>query len=77
MPIENGVSVHSKGGVMPRQTYETTVAEIVDRSSGRIEVIEILKSNISNVKSTPASGALKIPATAPDAPQPRRIVIFL
>ena len=54
-----------------------TVAEIVDSSNGRIEVIEMLKSRISSVKSTPASGALKIPATAPAAPHPRRRVMFL
>lgn len=41
------------------------------------DVIEILKRRISNVKRTPANGALKIPATAPAAPHPRRIVMFL
>ena len=42
-----------------------------------MEVIEILNRSISRVKSTPASGALNIPATAPAAPQPRRMVMFL
>ena len=42
-----------------------------------MDVIEMLKRRISSVKRTPARGALKIPATAPAAPQPRRMVIFL
>ena len=61
----------------PRKIYETTVAVIAEINSGSMEVMEILKSNISRVKSTPASGALKIPATAPAAPHPSKIVIFL
>jgi hypothetical protein len=69
--------VQSNAGASPRKIYEITVAEIVESSNGRIDVIEILKSRISRVKRTPARGALKIPATAPAAPQPRRIVIFL
>ena len=76
-PIANGVIVHSKGGLSPRNMYEITVAEIVDSSRGRMDVIEMLNRSISNVKSTPARGALKIPATAPAAPHPSRIVMFL
>ena len=57
--------------------YDITVAEIVERSSGRIDDIEILKRRISRVNKTPAKGALKIPATAPAAPHPKRIVMFL
>jgi len=75
--MENGESVHSKGGFNPRNIYETTVAEIVDNRSGSMDVMEMLKSSISSVKSTPAKGALNIPATAPAAPQPRRMVMFL
>ena len=44
---------------------------------GSIEDMEMLKSNISIVKSTPASGALNIPAIAPAAPQPSNTVICL
>ena len=53
------------------------MAETVDKSSGRIEVMEMLNRRISRVKSTPASGALNMPATAPAAPHPRRMVMFL
>ena len=42
-----------------------------------MDVMEMLKSRISKVKRTPAKGALKIPATAPAAPHPKRIVTFL
>ena len=69
--------VHSNGGWLPKTAYDTTVAEIVESNSGRIELMEILNRRISNVKSTPARGALNMPATAPAAPQPKRIVIFL
>ena len=57
--------------------YDITVADIVESSKGRIDDMEILKSNISRVNRTPAKGALKIPATAPAAPHPRRMVMFL
>ena len=57
--------------------YDITVAEIVESSNGRMDDIEMLKSRISRVNRTPARGALKIPATAPAAPQPSRIVMFL
>ena len=75
--MANGESVHSKGRASPRKIYETTVADIVERSNGSIDDMEMLKSRISSVKSTPARGALKIPATAPAAPQPKSMVIFL
>ena len=68
--------MHSKGVALPRNMYDTTVADTVESSSGIIEFIEILNSSISSTKRTPASGALNIPATAAAAPQPRRIVIF-
>ena len=42
-----------------------------------MEVIEILNISISKVKRIPANGALKIPATAPAAPHPNKIVICL
>ena len=73
----NGDNVHSKGSESPRKRYEITVADTVDISSGRMEVIEMLNRSISKVKSTPAKGALKMPATAPAAPQPKRMVMFL
>ena len=49
------------------------VAETVEIRRGRIEDIEILKRSISNVNKTPASGALKIPATAPAAPEAKKV----
>ena len=55
--IEKGDIVHSKGGLSPRKIYEITVADTVDRSSGRIDVIDILNRSISSVKRTPAKGA--------------------
>ena len=73
----NDSNSQSNGGSIPKNIYETTVAEIVEISNGRIDVMEILKRRISNVNRTPASGALKIPETAPAAPHPRRSVIFL
>ena len=75
--MSNGVNVHSNGSESPRKMYDTIVAETDARRRGIIDVIEILKRRISNVKRTPANGALKIPATAPAAPHPRRIVMFL
>ena len=73
----NGDREHSNGRESPRKTYDITVADIVDISSGNIELMEMLKRRISRVKRTPARGALKIPATAPAAPQPSRMVMFL
>ena len=75
--VKCAMFAHSNGGFAPRKIYEITVAEMVESSSGRIELMEMLKRRISNVKSTPAKGALKMPATAPAAPQPSRMVIFL
>ena len=63
--------------VSPRNRYETVVAVIAEITKGNIDVIDILKSNISNVKSTPARGDLNIPATAPAAPHHKSMVIFL
>ena len=73
--IEKGVSVHWKGSSCPRKRYDTTAADTVESSSGIIEFIEMLNRRISKVKSTPASGALKMPAIAPAAPHPIRMVI--
>ena len=73
----NSDIVHSKAGWSPKKIYEITVAEMVERRRGRIELMEILNRRISRVKRTPARGALNMPATAPAAPHPRRIVIFL
>ena len=53
-----------------------TVAEMVEISSGSMEFIDTLKRRISIVNSTPARGALNIPAMAPAAPQPSRIVML-
>ena len=75
--MANSESVQSNAGWSPKKIYEITVAEIVESSNGNIEDMEILKSRISRVKSTPARGALNMPATAPAAPHPRRMVMFL
>ena len=75
--MENGVRSFSKATVLPRNKYDTVVAVIDEITNGSNDVIDILNSRISKVKSTPANGALNIPATAPAAPHPRRIVIFL
>ena len=77
MTILKGVNVHSNGRASPRKMYETMVADTVENSSGIMEVMEMLNSRISNVNRTPASGALNMPATAPAAPQPRSMVMFL
>ena len=69
-----GASEQEKGDCAPIKTYDTTVAVSVDTSKGIIELMEILNSRISNVKRTPARGALKIPAIAPAAPQPSSTV---
>ena len=69
-PIEKGVMLHWKTASCPLHRYATTVAETVESSSGSSEVIEMLKRRISIVKRMPASGALKMPAMAPAAPQP-------
>jgi hypothetical protein len=53
-----------------------TVAEIVEISSGSIDDREMLNRRISIVNSTPARGALKMPAMAPAAPQPSRTVML-
>ena len=68
--------VQANTGVAPRKMQDTMVAEIVEMSSGSIEFIDTLKSKISIVNSTPASGALKMPAMAPAAPQPRSMVML-
>ena len=75
--MSNGIRVHSNGRLSPRNIYDTIVADTVDNSNGIIDVMDILKRRISRVNRTPASGALKIPATAPAAPHPRRMVMFL
>ena len=62
---------------VPIKRYVTTVAVTDESSSGRMAFIDMLKSRISSVKSTPASGALKMPAMAAAAPQPSSIVMFL
>ena len=49
---------------------------MVEINSGSIDDREMLKSRISIVNSTPARGALKMPAMAPAAPQPSRTVIL-
>ena len=64
----------SNSGSIPRKAYDTTVADTVESNKGRMEDIEILKSKISKVNNTPARGALKMPATAPAAPQPNKMV---
>ena len=69
--------MHTKGSELPRKRYEMTVADTVESSKGIIEVIEMLNIRISRVKSTPARGALNMPATAPAAPQPRSMVMLL
>ena len=61
----------------PRKIKDTVVAVTADTSKGTIDVIDILNISISNVNRIPASGALNIPATAPAAPQPSRMVMFL
>ena len=73
--MEKGVSVHWNGSSFPRKIYDTTAADTVDSNRGIIEFIEILKRSISKVKSTPARGALNMPAMAPAAPHPIRMVI--
>ena len=75
--IMNGDSVHENGVDLPRIRLETTVADTEETSRGIIDVMEMLKRRISRVNSTPASGALKIPAMAPAAPHPSRIVMLL
>ena len=76
LPIEKGTVETANCVVCPRLIYETIVADTVEMSNGRIDDMEILKRRISRVKRTPASGALKMPATAPAAPQPRRMVML-
>ena len=46
-----------------------------ENSSGRMEVMEILNMSTSRVNSTPAMGALNMPAIAPAAPHPSKMVI--
>ena len=75
--IENCSTELEKVTISPSTKYETIVAVTDDSSNGRIDDIDRLNSNISKVNSTPAIGALKIPATAPAAPQPRSMVMFL
>lgn len=75
--VSNGVKVQLERRAVARNIYDTIVAETVESSNGIIDVMDILKRRISNVKSTPASGALKIPATAPAAPHPSNMVMFL
>ena len=69
-----GASEHANGDSGPMKTYDTTVAVRVEISNGIIELMEMLNRRISKVKRTPASGALKIPAIAPAAPQPSKTV---
>ena len=73
----NGIRVHSKGVLLPRNREDPTVAETVDSNKGIMEFMEILKRSISSTNSTPARGALNIHATAAAAPHPRRIVMLL
>ena len=61
----------------PKNRYDTAAAVTADVNKGNIDVIEILNRRISKVNKIPANGALKIPATAPAAPHPSRIVICL
>ena len=75
-PSENGVRAQANTGVAPRKMHETTVAEMVEINSGSMEFMDTLKRRISIVNSTPARGALNIPAMAPAAPQPSRIVML-
>ena len=75
--MTNGSMVLKKATSLPKKRYDIAVAVTVDINRGSIDVIEMLKRRISNVKRIPAIGALKIPATAPAAPQPKRIVICL
>ena len=51
------------------------VADMELSRRGRMPDIDRLKSRISRVKRTPDRGALKMPATAPAAPQPSISVI--
>ena len=73
--IEKSTSVQANCVSRPRMRYDTIVADTEDSNSGRSELIDRLNRRISRVNSTPASGALKMPATAPAAPQPSRSVI--
>ncbi len=59
---------------IPVSRYDTTVAVTAVTSSGNIEDIVRSSSNTSITKSIPAMGALKIPAMAPAAPQPTKII---
>ena len=77
MPIAKGSTVLVNGTSRPRNRYETVVAVTEESSSGRMEDMEMLNSSISRQNRIPAIGALKIPATAPAAPQHRRMVMFL
>ena len=74
--MEEGVRLHANIGVCPRKMYAITVAEMVEISSGSMDDRDRLNSSISIVNSTPASGALKMPAMAPAAPQPSRTVMW-
>jgi hypothetical protein len=54
-----------------------TVAAVTDEiNSGTMDEIVRSRRSISRVKTIPATGALKMPATAPAAPHPIRSVMF-
>ena len=73
--IEKATSEQANCVSRPRRRYDTIVADTEERSSGRSELMDRLNRRISRVNRTPASGALKMPATAPAAPQPSRSVM--
>ena len=65
-----------KRTLSPIRKYATDAAVTDDIRRGTIDDIVRSSIRISRVKTIPAIGALKIPETAPAAPQPIRRVTF-
>ena len=55
---------------VPEKTYDIVAAVTDEMSRGKTDVIVKSSMSTSMTKTSPAIGALKIPATAPAAPQP-------
>ncbi len=66
-----------KRTLFPIRKYATVAAVTDEIKRGTIDDMVRSSINISRVKTIPAIGALKIPETAPAAPQPISNVMFL
>jgi hypothetical protein len=67
-------SVKANMASIPVSIYDTTVAVTAVTSRGMIDDMVRSKSSTSITKRMPATGALNMPAMAPAAPHPTRII---